>query len=163
MWRIMDSHDWYMAYSWSLYIPRQAQLRWINSISVSNFTHPKRSIEPTRHDTCMYWSCSINAPLCLIIYIPAISYILQIMNDASDWDWPLLVWTTINLWQFRETVSFDRKSIHIPDYDASPTGDNYLYQPSPYCMGTVLGGLLAWCPWGWHQLEVTPIGIRRPR
>ena len=31
------------------------------------------------------------------------------------------------------------------------------------CMGTVVGGLLAWCPWGWHQLEVTPMGIRRPR
>ena len=29
--------------------------------------------------------------------------------------------------------------------------------------GTVVGGLLAWCPWGWHQLEVTPMGIRRPR
>ena len=28
---------------------------------------------------------------------------------------------------------------------------------------TVVGGLLAWCPWGWHQLEVTPMGIRRPR
>ena len=30
-------------------------------------------------------------------------------------------------------------------------------------MGTVVGGLLAWCPWGWHQLEVTPMGIRCPR
>ena len=30
-------------------------------------------------------------------------------------------------------------------------------------LGTVVGGLLAWCPWGWHQLEVTPMGIRRPR
>ena len=29
--------------------------------------------------------------------------------------------------------------------------------------GKVVGGLLAWCPWGWHQLEVTPMGIRRPR
>ena len=29
--------------------------------------------------------------------------------------------------------------------------------------GTVVGGLLAWCTWGWHQLEVTPMGIRRPR
>ena len=45
----------------------------------------------------MYWSCSIKAPLCLIIYIPAISYILQIMNNAIDWDWPLLFWTTINM------------------------------------------------------------------
>ena len=31
------------------------------------------------------------------------------------------------------------------------------------CQGTVVGGLLAWCLWGWHQLEVTPMGIRRPR
>ena len=30
-------------------------------------------------------------------------------------------------------------------------------------LGMVVGGLLAWCPWGWHQLEVTPMGIRRPR
>ena len=29
--------------------------------------------------------------------------------------------------------------------------------------GTVVGGLLAWCPWGWHQLEVTPMSIQRPR
>ena len=27
----------------------------------------------------------------------------------------------------------------------------------------VVWGLLAWCPWGWHQLEVTPMGIRRSR
>ena len=32
-----------------------------------------------------------------------------------------------------------------------------------YDLGTVVGGLLAWCPWGWHQLEVTLMGIRRPR
>ena len=30
--------------------------------------------------------------------------------------------------------------------------------PDDLVKGTVVGGLLAWCPWGWHQLEVTPIG-----
>ena len=33
----------------------------------------------------------------------------------------------------------------------------------PMTTGTVVGGLLAWCLWGWHQLEATPMGIRRPR
>ena len=46
--------------------------------------------------------------------------------------------------------------------------DLSLCHPSIYMdvaceVGTVVGGLLAWCPWEWHQLEVTPMGIRRLR
>ena len=54
----------------------------------------------------------------------------------------------------------------IPAPNQSWRGCNHPTSNWPYQghqMGMVVGGLLTWCPWGWHQLETTPMGIRRSR
>ena len=62
--------------------------------------------------------------------------------------------------------SYERQALsrlHTHHY-FSPMFESIMKNPDlSHWPGTVVGGLLAWCPWGWHQLEVTPMGIRRPR